>query len=153
MLFSTPFLSVEIDRALARLERRDTGFAAALSIGQKKWKRSGFSWRRLHWWRSRRSRRNVIQVARGLRQSEGVSMSSHKSLPYRPCAGMMVFNNAGLIFIGRRTEGPEHLDATHVWQMPQGGSDKDEDPYKAALRELNEEPNIRSVQKLAEIAD
>jgi len=66
---------------------------------------------------------------------------------------MMVFNNAGLVFIGRRTEGPEYLDATHVWQMPQGGIDKDEDPYKAALRELNEETNIRSVQKLGEIAD
>ena len=80
-------------------------------------------------------------------------MSSHKSLPYRPCAGMMVLNSTGLVFVGRRTEGPEHVDATHVWQMPQGGIDKDEDPYKAALRELHEETNIRSVQKLGEIAE
>jgi putative (di)nucleoside polyphosphate hydrolase len=80
-------------------------------------------------------------------------MPSHKSLPYRPCAGMMVLNGAGLVFVGRRTDGPEHVDATHVWQMPQGGIDEDEDPYKAALRELYEETSIRSIQKLGEIAD
>src|SRR4029079_8036384 len=80
-------------------------------------------------------------------------MPSHKSLPYRPCAGIMVLNNAGLVFVGRRTEGPEHVDATHVWQMPQGGIDEGEDPYKAALRELHEETNIRSVEKLGEVKD
>jgi putative (di)nucleoside polyphosphate hydrolase len=80
-------------------------------------------------------------------------MSSFESLPYRPCAGMMVINRDGLVFIGRRSSGPEHIDATHVWQMPQGGIDEDEDPYAAALRELNEETNIRSVDKLGEIAE
>jgi len=80
-------------------------------------------------------------------------MPSQKSLPYRPCAGMMVINRAGLVFIGRRTDGPEHVDATHVWQMPQGGIDEDEDAYEAALRELYEETSIRSVQKLGEIAE
>lgn len=83
----------------------------------------------------------------------GIQMPSHKSLPYRPCAGMMVLNRKGLVFIGRRTDGPEHVDATHVWQMPQGGIDEDEDSYAAALRELYEETSIRSVQKLGEIAD
>jgi putative (di)nucleoside polyphosphate hydrolase len=80
-------------------------------------------------------------------------MSSFETLPYRPCAGMMVINRDGLVFIGRRSSGPEHIDATHVWQMPQGGIDEDEDPYAAALRELNEETNIRSVEKLGEIAE
>ena len=80
-------------------------------------------------------------------------MPSHQSLPYRPCAGMMVLNRAGLAFIGRRTDGPEHVDATHIWQMPQGGIDEDEDPYQAALRELQEETSIRSVQKLGEITE
>jgi putative (di)nucleoside polyphosphate hydrolase len=65
---------------------------------------------------------------------------------------MMVLNRNGLVFIGRRTDGPEHVDATHVWQMPQGGIDEDEDSYAAALRELYEETSIRSVQKLGEIA-
>jgi putative (di)nucleoside polyphosphate hydrolase len=66
---------------------------------------------------------------------------------------MMVLNNAGLVFIGRRLGGPEHVDETHTWQMPQGGIDENEDPYKAALRELYEETSIRSVEKLGEIAE
>mgnify|MGYP000362541791 FL=1 len=80
-------------------------------------------------------------------------MPPYDSLPYRPCAGIMVLNGAGHVFIGRRSSGPEHIDSTHVWQMPQGGIDEDEDPYKAALRELYEETNIRSVEKLGEIAE
>jgi putative (di)nucleoside polyphosphate hydrolase len=55
------------------------------------------------------------------------------------------------VFIGRRKDGPEHVDATHLWQMPQGGIDSGEDPWPAALRELKEETGIRSVNKLAEI--
>ena len=66
---------------------------------------------------------------------------------------MMVLNRAGHVFIGRRTGGPEHIDAVHVWQMPQGGIDEDEDPYKAALRELYEETSIRSVERLGEVGD
>ena len=80
-------------------------------------------------------------------------MARFQDLPYRPCVGLMVLNREGRVFIGRRTGGPEHVDATHVWQMPQGGIDEDEDPYAAALRELYEETGIRSVQKLGEIAD
>jgi putative (di)nucleoside polyphosphate hydrolase len=78
-------------------------------------------------------------------------MPPFESLPYRPCAGITVLNRQGLVFIGRRASGPEHIDATHVWQMPQGGIDEDEDPYQAALRELYEETNIRSVEKLGEV--
>ena len=80
-------------------------------------------------------------------------MPPFESLPYRPCAGMMVLNQAGLVLVGRRSSGPEHIDATHVWQMPQGGIDENEDPYQAALRELYEETNIRSVERLGEIAE
>ena len=77
-------------------------------------------------------------------------MASYEKLPYRPCVGMMLINRAGLVFVGRRTGGPEHVDATHSWQMPQGGVDLKEEPYRAALRELHEETNVRSVEKLAE---
>jgi putative (di)nucleoside polyphosphate hydrolase len=80
-------------------------------------------------------------------------MPPYEKLPYRPCVGMMLINRAGLVFVGRRTGGPEHVDETHVWQMPQGGVDAKEDPYRAALRELHEETNVRSVEKLAESRD
>src|SRR5262245_39193474 len=79
-------------------------------------------------------------------------MPKFESLPYRPCVGLMVLNRAGLVFIGRRLGGPEHVDDTHQWQMPQGGVDPGEDPWPAALRELHEETNIRSVQRLGEVA-
>ncbi|EJW13034.1 Adenosine (5')-pentaphospho-(5'')-adenosine pyrophosphohydrolase [Rhodovulum sp. PH10] len=78
-------------------------------------------------------------------------MTRFEDLPYRPCVGLMVLNRDGLAFIGRRTEGPEHVDAVHAWQMPQGGVDPGEDPWTAALRELWEETSIRSVEKLGEV--
>ena len=76
-----------------------------------------------------------------------------EDLPYRPCVGVMVLNRDGLAFIGRRIEGPEYIDASHAWQMPQGGIDPGEDPWPAALRELREETNIGSVERLAEIRE
>ena len=80
-------------------------------------------------------------------------MSRFEDLPYRPCVGLAVINPAGRVFIGRRTECPEHIDETHVWQMPQGGIDDGEDTWPAALRELFEETNIRSVERLGAVDD
>jgi putative (di)nucleoside polyphosphate hydrolase len=57
-----------------------------------------------------------------------------EDLPYRPCAGLCVINRQGHVFIGRRL-------------------DEDEKPYPAALRELHEETNIKSVKKLGEIKE
>jgi putative (di)nucleoside polyphosphate hydrolase len=74
-------------------------------------------------------------------------------LPYRACVGIMLLNRSGRVFIGRRSDGPEHVDATHAWQMPQGGVDPDEDPWRAALRELYEETNVRSVERLGAIEE
>jgi putative (di)nucleoside polyphosphate hydrolase len=78
-------------------------------------------------------------------------MPRFEDLPYRPCVGMCVLNREGRVFIGRRIDGPEHVDEVHAWQMPQGGVDRGEDAWPAALRELYEETNIRSVEKLGEI--
>jgi putative (di)nucleoside polyphosphate hydrolase len=78
-------------------------------------------------------------------------MSSVESLPYRPCVGVAVFDRRGRVFIGRRSDGPEQMDDIHVWQMPQGGIDDGEDPWRAALRELYEETSIRSVERLGAI--
>ena len=80
-------------------------------------------------------------------------MTKYEELSYRPCVGMMLLNRAGLVFIGRRTGGPEHVDSVHSWQMPQGGLDEGEEPYDAALRELREETSVRSVALLAEARD
>jgi putative (di)nucleoside polyphosphate hydrolase len=80
-------------------------------------------------------------------------MPPYESLPYRPCVGIMVLNPGGRVFVGKRSNGPEHVDATHAWQMPQGGVDPGEDPWPAALRELYEETNVRSVEKLGEIKE
>jgi putative (di)nucleoside polyphosphate hydrolase len=80
---------------------------------------------------------------------------SVKDLAYRPCVGVMLLNPHGLVFVGRRLKeaGPEHVDKAHAWQMPQGGIDKGEDPYRAALRELAEETNVTSVSLVAEAPD
>jgi putative (di)nucleoside polyphosphate hydrolase len=78
-------------------------------------------------------------------------MAAFETLPYRPCAALAVFSRDGRVFMGRRIDGPEHVDEVHVWQMPQGGIDPGEDPWPAALRELYEETNISSVEKLGEI--
>jgi len=64
----------------------------------------------------------------------------------------MVLNQAGLVWAGHRIAEPdsEMAGADKLWQMPQGGIDKGEDPLPAALRELYEETGIRSVSLLAE---
>lgn len=72
-------------------------------------------------------------------------MSTGSPLPYRPCAGMMVLNKDGRIFVAKR------LDQTvESWQMPQGGIDPGESPRDAALRELGEEIGTSNVAILRE---
>jgi putative (di)nucleoside polyphosphate hydrolase len=75
-----------------------------------------------------------------------------ESLPYRPCVGVMVLNRDGLVWAGRRIAqaDSEMAGTDHLWQMPQGGIDKGEDPAEAARRELYEETGIETVSLLAE---
>jgi putative (di)nucleoside polyphosphate hydrolase len=76
-------------------------------------------------------------------------------LPYRPCVGVMLVNPEGLVFVGRRRNKrqPEHVAPGHEWQMPQGGIDPGEEPYAAAVRELREETNVRSIELMGEAPD
>ncbi|WP_066717796.1 RNA pyrophosphohydrolase [Sphingomonas pituitosa] len=64
-------------------------------------------------------------------------MTDIASLPYRPCAGVMLLNRDGRVFVGQR------LDSTlEAWQMPQGGIDPGEEALEAAFRELWEETGV-----------
>lgn len=61
------------------------------------------------------------------------------ALPYRPCAGIMLINREGRVFVGQRID-----TLVEAWQMPQGGVDPGEDAEAAARRELWEETGIPS---------
>ena len=69
-----------------------------------------------------------------------------KSLPYRPCVGIMLINKKGEVWVGRRSDTPD------AWQMPQGGIDAGEEPRSAALRELEEEIGTNDARIVAETA-
>lgn len=69
------------------------------------------------------------------------------ALPYRPCAGVMLVNRDGKVFVGQRMD-----SVIEAWQMPQGGIDPGEDAYTAAIRELGEETGV-SPDKVALIAE
>ena len=73
-----------------------------------------------------------------------------ESLPYRPCVGVVLTNEQGLIFAGQRIDSD-----VAAWQMPQGGIEPGETPHEAALRELGEETGIGPdlVKVKAETAD
>ncbi len=58
-------------------------------------------------------------------------------LPYRPCAGVMLIDREGRVFVGQRID-----TSLEAWQMPQGGIDPGEDAETAARRELEEETGI-----------
>ena len=70
----------------------------------------------------------------------------YKKLPLRSGVGIVVLNKENKVFVGKRIDNPKNY-----WQMPQGGVDKNENLYAAALRELKEETSIVSVNLIKEI--
>ena len=68
--------------------------------------------------------------------------------PYRPCVGIMLLNNDGKVFVGKRID-----NVTEAWQMPQGGIDEGEDVITACMRELGEETGTRKAELIAEHPD
>ncbi|QIK95489.1 RNA pyrophosphohydrolase [Sphingomonas sp. HDW15A] len=57
---------------------------------------------------------------------------------YRRGVGVMLINDRKEVWVGRRIDNTDE-----AWQMPQGGIDKGEQPWPAALREVEEETGIR----------
>ena len=70
----------------------------------------------------------------------------YKKLPLRSGVGIIVLNKENKVFVAKRIDNPKNF-----WQMPQGGINKGEDFYNAALRELKEETSIVSVKLVKEI--
>jgi len=68
--------------------------------------------------------------------------------PYRPCVGIMLINDHGLVFVAQRID-----QVVEAWQMPQGGVEQDETPRQAALRELAEEIGTNRAEIIAETED
>ena len=75
-----------------------------------------------------------------------------ESLPYRPCVGVMILNAKGLVWVGHRIAeaNSEYSGTARLWQMPQGGIDKGEEPLKAAWREVFEETGMESLTLIEE---
>ena len=71
-------------------------------------------------------------------------------LPYRPCVGIMLINGEGLVWVGRRLPKWQGDRSAYIWQMPQGGITPGESAEAAALRELEEETAVRSVEVLGQ---
>ncbi len=71
---------------------------------------------------------------------------THNNLPLRSGVGIVLLNKKNKIFVAKRIDNPKNY-----WQMPQGGIDGNEDYLSAALRELEEETSIKSVELLKEI--
>ena len=69
-----------------------------------------------------------------------------EKLPLRNGVGVIILNSQNKVFVARRIDNPKNF-----WQMPQGGVEDGEDYYKAALRELKEETNIKSISLIREI--
>ncbi len=67
-------------------------------------------------------------------------------LPMRNGVGVIVLNNENKVFVGKRKDNP-----VDRWQMPQGGINKNETPFNAMKRELEEETSITKIKILKEI--
>ena len=70
----------------------------------------------------------------------------YSNLPLRSGVGIVVLNEKNQVFLAKRIDNPKNF-----WQMPQGGVDKGEDFYTAAVRELEEETSIKTVKLIKEI--
>ena len=75
-------------------------------------------------------------------------IKNFSKLPLRKGVGIVLLNNKNKVFVAKRIDNPKNF-----WQMPQGGIDKGENYYEAALRELKEETSVVSVKLIQEIEE
>ena len=75
-------------------------------------------------------------------------IKNFSKLPLRKGVGIVLLNNKNKVFVAKRIDNPKNF-----WQMPQGGIDKGENYYEAALRELKEETSVVSVKLVQEIEE
>ena len=75
-------------------------------------------------------------------------MQPYEERPYRPCVGICLVNQDGLIFAGKRID-----NKAEAWQMPQGGIDEGEDTKQACFREMAEEIGTNKAEWLDEYSE
>lgn len=86
-----------------------------------------------------------------MKHAELTATATPHDLPYRACVGIMLLNEAGRVWTGRRLPKWAGDKSAYIWQMPQGGILKGEEPIEAAYRELKEETGITSADVVAEL--
>lgn len=65
---------------------------------------------------------------------------------YRPNIGIVLVNDLGCVFVGKRSD---QISPDDGWQMPQGGIDAGESAADALWRELQEEIGTRKAELIA----
>jgi putative (di)nucleoside polyphosphate hydrolase len=82
----------------------------------------------------------------GFAQRNSQEKQAFAPLPYRLNVGIVLVNDAGKIFVGKRSD---KVGKDEGWQLPQGGVDHGESPSDALWRELGEELGTRSAEIVA----
>ena len=80
-----------------------------------------------------------------MNQTPSLPTAPYEQRPYRPCVGIFLLNNDGLVFAGRRID-----SRAEAWQMPQGGIDAGESPLQACMREMREEIGTNTAELISQ---
>ena len=83
-----------------------------------------------------------------MNQAPSLPTAPYEQRPYRPCVGIFLLNNDGLVFAGRRID-----SRAEAWQMPQGGIDAGESPLQACMREMREEIGTNTAELISQHDD